>query len=155
MKYDTLDPLPDLNASLDMLTATFAPLYTEHWVKDEAPLIGNPVFNMNVNVFAQMWFSKALRIFMAYDDAGKATGYLIGMAFRPLAYQASVFQVEDWYAKNDDAVVVDGLFEFMQTALKFMGVDELWISYSRHQRIPTLPAPWHKRGTTTIDRYVK
>lgn len=155
MKYDTLDPLPDLNVSLEILTNTFAPLYTECWVQDKAPSRGNPPFDMNVNVFAQMWFSKAMRIFMAYDDAGQPAGYLIGMAFRPLTHQASIFQVEDWYAKNHDHTVVNGLFEFMQTAVKFMGVDELWISHSQHEMIPSLQNVWKQRGATIIDRYVK
>lgn len=155
MRYDTLDPLRDLNASLDILTTTFAPLYTECWVKDKAPSRGNPPFDMNVNVFAHMWFSRAMRIFMAYDDAGQATGYLMGMVFRPLTHQATIFQIEDWYAKERDQTVVDGLFDFMQTVIKFMGVDELWISHSSHEIIPPLRDGWRQRGATIIDRYVK
>lgn len=152
--YDMLEPLPDLNASLDLLTSVFAPLYTECWIKDKAPSRGNPPFDMNVNVFAQMWFSKAMRIFMAYDS-GAPTGYLLCMTFRPLTHQASILQVEDWYEKNNNTRVIVGLFDYMQTAAKFMGVDELWISHSNHEDTPKLNELWHKRGSTIIDRYVK
>lgn len=155
MKYDMLEPLSNLNASLDILTSTFAPLYTECWVRDKAPLRGNPPFDMNVNVFAQMWFSKAMRIFMAYDDAGQPVGYLMGMAFRPLTHQASIFQVEDWYAKEHSQDVIKGLFDYMQTATKFMGVDEIWISHSQREYVPSLDNTWHQQGATIIDRYVK
>lgn len=155
MKYDMLEPLPDLNASLDLLTSVFAPIYTECWVHDKAPSRGNPPFDMNVNVFANMWFSKAMRIFMAYGDNGNAAGYLMGMAFRPLTHQASIFQVEDWYARDRNQDVVRGLFEYTQTALRFIGVDELWISHSQHEVVPPLDNIWRRQGSTIIDRYVK
>lgn len=155
VRYDILEPMSDLNASLDLLTSVFAPIYTEHWVKDIAPTRDNRPFDMNVNVFANMWFSKALRIFMAYGDDGKAAGYLLGMAFRPLPYQASIFQVEEWYARNHNQEVVRGLFDYMQTALRFIGIDELWISHSQHEVSPVLDNIWRRQGSTIIDRYVK
>lgn len=154
IRYDMLEPLSDLNASLDLLTNVFAPLYTECWARDKA-MSHNQPFDMNVNVFANMWFSKAMRIFMAYDDSGQGVGYLLAMSFRPLTYQASILQVEDWYSKNHDAQMVAGLFDFMQTAAKFMGVDQIWISHNEHEPFPVLHSIWHKRGCTVIDRYVK
>lgn len=155
MNYDMLEPLADLNASLDLLTGVFAPIYTEHWVKDEAPLRGNPPFDMNVNAFAQMWFAKTLRIFIAYGDDKKVAGYLIGLVFRPLPYQASIFQVEDWYARENRQEVIDGLFEYMNTALRFMGVDELWISHNERRTTPRIDNMWRRLGATIIDRYGK
>lgn len=154
MQYDMLEPLSDLNASLDLLTGVFAPIYTEHWVKDEAPLRGNPPFDMNVNAFAQMWFAKTLRIFMAYEDK-RAAGYIIGLVFRPLPYQASVFQVEDWYARENNREVVKGLFDYLETGLKFMGIDELWISHNERMALPPVSHLWQRRGATIIDRYGK
>lgn len=154
IKYDMLEPLPDLNASLEMLTSTFAPIYTEAWVKDTAAAYGNPPFDMNVNVFAQMWFSKAMRIFMAYED-GVPVGYLLGMTFRPLTHRTAVFQIESWYAKDRRQDVINGLFDYMQTAVRFIGIDELWIAHNQHETVPPLQAFWHKRDTSVIDRYVK
>lgn len=153
--YDILEPMPDLNASLDLLTGVFAPIYTENWVQNKAAEYGSPAFDMNVNVFANMWFSKAMRIFMAYGDNGKAAGYLIGVSFRPLTHQASIFQVEDWYARDYSEEVVKGLFEYMQTALRFIGVDELWVSHRQHTQVPPLDNIWRRQGATIIDRYVK
>lgn len=150
--YDMLEPNDDLNVALDELTKVFAPLYAENWVKNKAKERGNPPFDMNVNVFAQMWFRKALRIFMAYDDeAGKPVGYLIGIAFRPLQYQSNIFQVEDWYGTND---VVTGLFDYTKQAMRFMGTDELWISHDATQWYPA-PQDWHKGADTVISRYTK
>lgn len=155
MKYDILEPLSDLNASLDLLTGVFAPIYTENWAQNKAQAYGNPPFDMNVNVFAHMWFSKVMRIFVVYGDNGKVAGYILGMVFRPLTHQASIFQVEDWYARNKDYEVVRGLFEYMQEALRFIGIDELWISHDQHEALPPLDSMWRRRGSAIIDRYVK
>lgn len=146
-----LEPLSDLNASLDMLTSTFAPLYTESWVKRKAALYGGKQFDMNVNVFANMWFSRALRIFMAYED-GKPVGYILAMLFRPLTHQSSIMQLEDWYGAPG---VLRQLFEYTETAAKFIGIDEIWISHNAHEEAPALSSDWRKRHTTVIDRYAK
>lgn len=152
IRYDLLEPQKDLNAALDELTSKFAPLYTENWVKHKAALHGNPPFNMNVNVFTQMWLSKAMRIFMAYED-DEPVGYLLAMVFRPLPYQANVLQVEDWFAYTADSEA--GLFNYMQSVLRFMGIDELWISRNSTKLVPRLEHNWHLQGTTVIDRYIK
>lgn len=155
MRYDLLEPESDLNVSLDMLTSVFAPIYTEHWLQVEAPLRGNPTFSMNVNAFAQMWFSKVLRIFVAYGDDKKLAGYLLGMSFRPLTYQANIFQVEEWYARDNNQEVVKGLFEYTQSALRFIGADELWISHNESVMPPPLDFAWRRKGAIIIDRYGK
>lgn len=151
--YELLEPERDLNESLDNLTKVFAPLYTESWVKEKAKFHGNPPFDMNVGVFANMWFTKAMKVLIAYKDT-EPVGYLIGMVFRPLPYQASVFQVEDWYSKADVYVVAQGLFDYLLNALKFIGADELWVSGSNNDRIPELKG-WKKTGETRTERYAR
>ena len=47
------------------------------------------------------------------------------------------------------------LFDYMQTALKFMGVDELWVSHGQYENVPQLHDSWRKRGYSTIDGYTK
>lgn len=150
---ELLEPERDLNESLENLTKIFAPLYTESWVKEKAKFHGNPPFDMNVGVFANMWFTKAMKIIIAYKDT-KPVGYLIGMVFRPLPYQANVFQVEDWYAAEDNYTVTRQLFDYLLNALKFIGTDEVWVSGSVNDRIPELPG-WRKTGETRTERYSK
>lgn len=152
-KFDLFEPQSDLNAALDALTEKFAPLYTESWIKEKAPKKGNPPFDMNVNVFANMWLSKALRIVLAYDDNRKPCGYLMGMTFRPMAYRATVFQVEDWYDGGDEKIK-DGLFDYLYTMLKFIGADELWIMHGRGEQ-PIYSDAWSLVGTTITDCYKK
>lgn len=150
--YDMLEPNDDLNVALEELTKVFAPLYTKNWVDNKAKEYGNPPFDMNVNTFAQMWFGKALRIFMAYDDEdGKPVGYLIGIVFRPLQYRASVFQIEDWYGGSN---VIMGLFDYAKQATRFMGIDELWVSHDATHWYPA-PQGWVKIADTVISRYSK
>lgn len=155
MKYDLLEPLSDLNASLDLLTNVFAPIYTDSWIQDKAQFYGNAQFDINIGAFTQMWFSKIMRIFMAYDDSGKTVGYMLGITLRPLTHRRSIFQIEDWYAKDRNQEVIDGLFDYMQTALKFIGADELWISHNERIMPPAIGNGWHRRGAFIIDRYVK
>lgn len=150
--YDLLEPSTDLNEALDTLTTAFAPLYTDSWVKEKAPLKGNPPFDMNVNTFVNMWFSKAMKIVMAYED-GTPVGYLMGMVFRPLPYRATVFQVEDWYASKDRTQVIGELFHYTQNALRFIGVDELWVSHGPNEWVPPLAGGWAKTGSTITDCY--
>ena len=153
-RYDLLEPSSDANESLDRLTSIFAPLYTKSWMDKKAAVLGNPRFDMNVNAFAGMWLSKALRIFIAYED-NTPVGYLMGLAFRPLTHQSSVFHIEDWYAKHDSRVVLCGLFDFAQDALRFMGTDELWVSRSPDAIYPGLRDSWKRKGETIIDKYGK
>lgn len=152
MRYDLLEPPADLNEALDTLTRVFAPLYTKSWAEEKAARKGNPPFDMNVNVLVSMWFSKALKIIMAYDDDGSPAGYLMGMVFRPLPYRATVFQVEDWYAQTLRAETITGLFDYLQNALRFIGADELWVSHGEGEWVPPLAA-WKKTGKTEIDCY--
>lgn len=154
-EYKMLSPMEDVSASLDYLSEQFAGIYTESWYQDKASHHPGKEYQMNVGVFADMWMRRALRIFMAYEN-GKPCGYLIGMLFRPLTHQASVFQVEDWYAQNKNAEVVEGLFKYMLQGLEFIGVDEIWVAHGEDETYPALPAThWRDRSGTIIDRHVK
>lgn len=153
--YDLFEPSADLNASLDMLTAKFAPIYTESWVKEKAPKKGNPPFDMNVNSFANMWFSKAMKLVVAYNDMHEICGYLLGIVFTPMTYKATVFHVEDWYDKGIPEVR-DGLFTYIQNAMRFLGVDEVWVSHSMNEIVPAcMLNNWNLVGTTYVDCYKK
>lgn len=151
--FDILEPGPDQNAALDGLTRIFAPLYAESWMKEKAPARGNPPYDMNVGAFASMWFANSMRIFVAYDEHREAQGYLLGMMFRPLTHNVSIFQIEDWYLR--DASMTQALFDHVYSVLKYMGVDELQISWSGNERYPLPPATWKPGGNTHVDRFTK
>lgn len=154
LTYESLMPVDDPQASLDLLTDKFAKIYTESWFAEKAAQHPGKQYNMNVNVFAHMWMQKALRIFLAYDN-GQPCGYLIGMMFRPLTHQTTVFQVEDWYAKDKREDIVYGLYDYMQTAADFLSVDELWIAHGANETYPALQSKWKDKGGTMIDCYVR
>ncbi|MBD5584550.1 MAG: hypothetical protein HDQ88_05665 [Clostridia bacterium] len=153
MRYELLEPARNLDEALDTLTKVFAPLYTQSWVKEKAAAHEDAPFDMNVGVFANMWFSKALKLIIAYDGE-HPVGYLMGMVFRPLPYQAQVFQIEDWYADGKQDVA-DGLFNYAREAAKFLGTDEIWVSHSEKELYPLLGGDWQITGKTVIDRYVR
>ena len=151
---DIFEPTSDANASLEQLAEKFSGLYGEAWDKDKRAYYSRP-FEPNIPAFARMWLDKTLKLFMAYDrDTGKSVGYLVGMVFRPLPYQASVFQIEDWY-HGGNLIVGSALFDYMKQALRFLGCDEIWIT-DLPGRLPDLvDATWKQHNTFTMHRYVK
>lgn len=151
--YDLLEPTDNAEESINKLTSVFAPLYTDSWVAEKSKLYGDPPFNMNVGTFAAMWMSKAMRIFIGYRDMRPA-GYIVGILFRPFTHERSIFQVEDWFAPDDD-ILLAGLFDYMQTALRFMSVDELRISLGPHDKLPPLGPQWKEAMQTRTLHFVK
>lgn len=150
-RYDILEPDSDRNKAIDDLSAALGTLYVDSWSRDKEPEYHKP-FSLNVAAFAQLWFMQSLRLFIAYDD-DKPVGFLIGMVFRPLPYEASVFQVEDWYASGIDEVE-RGLFDFATSAVRFMGCDEVWVA-DRVDRDPKPMKGWREANTFKYHRFTK
>ena len=79
--------------------------------------------------------------------------FLIGMVFRPLPYEASVFQIEDWYTRGDEALKKQ-LFDFVVNAIRFIGCDEIWVA-DHEGKAPDLGMRWKEKNTFHLRRYVK
>lgn len=149
--YDVLEPSNDYEASVKKLSEVIGPLCVKSWEENKKANYGKP-FNLNVVVFTQLWYSKTLKLFVARKD-DEIIGFLCGMVFRPLPYDASVFQIEDWYAGGDH-VVEEGLFNFLAQALKFIGCDEIWVSTSVGKSLPVMPG-WSEKNQFTQHRFLK
>lgn len=149
--YDLLEPTKDVNQSLDQLTREFVTLYAESWSKEKQENYHKP-FNPNMNALAQMWLAGTLRVFIAKDETGKAVGYTVGLVFRPLPYDASVFQIEDWYSQSKEAET--GLFAYVAQAIKFIGCSELWVTDKIDREAPLLEN-WEPAVSFRIQRFVK
>lgn len=151
--YDVLEPSDNVDESLKRLTDIFAPLYTASWVAEKAKLYGDPPFNMNVAAFASMWLNKSMRIFIGYQDMRPA-GYIVGILFQPFTHRRSILQVEDWFAP-DNPELLQGMFDYMQQALKFMAVDEMWISVGPHDKLPPVSSAWKETMQTRTVHFTK
>lgn len=154
MRYEMLEPAQDIDKSLARLTEFFIPLYAKSWAEEKAPRKENQAFDVNAPTLANIWLSKAMKIFIAYDGEHPC-GYLMGMVFRPLPYQALVFQVEDWYVENHNRQTEDGLFKYALEAIKFIGVDELWVAHTQDEIYPLVGGDWELRDKYENDRYVR
>lgn len=150
--YDLFEPSTNQDAALEQLTKTFAPLHMKAWQQAKQAIYGKG-YDLNVGAFTSMWLNRTLKIFMAYKD-GKAIGYLTGMAYRPLNYQAALFQVEDWFTDNNPEVEA-GLFDYMKNAIRFLGCDEILMSNGKNQPMPSLGPEWKLKNQTVTNRYVK
>lgn len=149
--YDILEPSSDYNASLDGLYKYLGSIYAESWHEDKEGTYNKP-FSLNIAAFARMWFDHALKIFIAMED-GEVVGFLVGMVFRPLPYEATVFQVEDWYSTRED--VVAGLFDYAENAIRFIGCDELWVADRADREPPVAGKIWKLTNTFRFYRYVR
>lgn len=152
MRYELLEPSADPNASFDKLTRVFSPLYTESWTRDKAPARGI-AFDLNVGAFANLWLSKTLRIFIAYDDNSQPIGYLIGILYRPLTHNVNVFQIEDWYIKDGQSS--HGMFEHVYSVMPYMGVDEIQIQHRAEEYFTPPEGKWQKVSTVTTYNFKK
>lgn len=150
---DILEPDDDINIAVDNLGNEIGKLYAESWREDKEPHYKKP-FSLNVAAFAQMWYAKTLKIFIAYDERHEPVGYLIGMVFRPLPYEASIFKVEDWYTRGDTRLE-EALFAHAAQAIRYIGCDELWVADDAGDRIPPVPVAWVEENKFTLRRYKK
>ena len=66
--YDILEPDSDLTIAVDNLQHELGALYKESWDTDKRAAYGDKPFALNIEAFARMWFTKSLKIFMAYDE---------------------------------------------------------------------------------------
>lgn len=150
--YDLFEPSNNNDESLERLTREFAPLHMKSW-EEVKKRHYNKSYDLNVSAFAALWLNKSLKIFMAYEET-RPVGYLIGFHFRPMQYQANVFQVEDWYASGDKEVE-EGLFEYMYEGLRFLGVDEVLMTVGSSETPPDLGPAWKMANTFKQVRYVR
>lgn len=150
--YDLFEPSTNNDESLERLTKEFAPLHMKAWHDSKMPHYGKQ-YDLNVAAFAAMWLNKSLRIFMAYENT-KPVGFLIGFHFRPMQYQATVFQVEDWYTGNNKEME-EGLFDFMYNGLRFMGCDELLITLPPNSEPMNFGPGWKVKNQFAMYRYVR
>lgn len=151
--FDILEPTENFDESLDALTNALGKLYLESWEADKKDIYKRP-FNLNIPTFAHLWFSKSLKLFMAYEEGtNNPVGFAIGMVFRPLPYEANVFQFEDWYTGNDKKMEKE-LFEYVTNAIRFIGCDEIWVA-DRADRVPLVSGGWKEANTFMFHRYLK
>lgn len=150
--YDLFEPTNDTDTSLNRLTSEFAPLHVKSWNETKAKRYSKP-YDLNVGAFTAMWMNRTLRVFMAYED-GRPVGYLTGFVFRPMQYQASVFQVEDWYTGNNSEME-KGLFDYVLNAVRFMGCEEILITNDVDQPQQELGHGWKRVMRTMTSRFVK
>ena len=152
---DILEPKQDLAASVKIASEVVAPLYQKHWQENQQPYYGKP-FDLHAQLFLDLWFTGGSKIFLARQlDADKPPiGFLLGLTFRPVQYNAHVFQVQEWYSAGRDDVAA-ALFSHAIDALRFIGCDELWVSQSAAAMPELVDKAWRKACDFTITRYVK
>lgn len=153
---DILIPDSDLNTSLDKLGRQVGGLYAEGWMKNKRHLYSDKPFELNINAFAAMWFDGALKIFVVYDqETNEAVGFLAGAVFRPMAYKATVFQIQEWYIKPG-IIAEQRLEEHVLNSIRILGCDELWIHSEVGRPLDMSHNPeWEHVGDFMGRRYVR
>lgn len=152
MRFDMIVPGGDIEASAKKLAQWLFPMYQKAWKANGGDSSFGP-FNMNMFAFMNNWAAKNFRVFAAYGDDGEPCGFLVGCVFRPIPYEASVFQVEEWWVEGGDDAK-RSLFAYVLDAVKFMGCDELWVGGGNGVLPPeTALDGLNVRGRFTVVRY--
>lgn len=150
---DLLEPNKDLNVALDNLGNNLAVLYQECWDKNQRQFYGDKPFDLAINTFASMWFHGDMKLFMVYDDSNKPIGFLTGVKFRPMSYDAQVFQIHEWYVRGD-AAIEQALFDHVVSAIRILGCQEIWCGVHPENPTPRVKG-WKKERDFITQRYVK
>lgn len=153
---DILEPDKDLNKAVDQLANTLGVLYRRSWDEDKRAAYNDKPFNLNIGAFTQMWTMGTIKIFVAYKRSdNKPIGFLVGMTFRPLPYDANVFQIEDWFVDKDCREEAEPmLFSHAVQAVRYIGCNEIWSSANTEGRAPELPG-WKVANCFNRYRYMK
>ncbi len=151
--YDILEPTKDFDSAVERLNSVAGKLYAESWARQHEPIYHKP-FALDAQSFVSMWMNRGLKVLVAYDEKQEPVGYLLGIVFRPMTYDSSIFMVEDWYVRDNRTDVLDGLFGYMEQAIKFIGCEEVRITTSKTDRVPRLSG-WKPDAEFIMTRYVK
>lgn len=153
---DILEPSKDLNVAVDQLGTKIGGLYSEAWNKHMRPKYSNKPFNLHASVFVNMWLAGGLKVFVVYDQQDNSpVGFLIGMTFRPLPYEASIFQIEEWYTKDEHKAAEKVLLDHVVSAIRYMSCDEIWTPGDNDGNAPDLGGKWKQSNKFNRYRYTK
>ena len=145
-------PECDKTAALEAMGRAVAPLMAKAWDSDRK-FFGDRPFSLNANALAQLWLSGDLKLFVAYNEAREPVGYLSGIVYRPLQYEARAFAIQSWWAETDEGSAV--LFKTALDAMRFLGVTEAFAVLREGEVLPPMPDRWKSSGRQEQVRLVK
>ena len=150
---DILEPPAERgDEALESMGSIVVPLMSEAW-KRNGSFYGGKLFSLNAPALAQMWLSGDLKLFIAYTEDREPVGYLAGIVYRPLQYEARVFQITEWWSRVPEAEPV--LFAAALNAMRFLGVPEAFATLRAGESLPKLPSRWKESGRQEQIRLVK
>lgn len=151
---DIVQPSTNLDEAFETIGKDVAGLYKELWGKWKSKYYEDAPFELNINGFANMWFSKNMKVFIVRDKESKdAIGFFAGVLARPMPYEAMVMQVQDYYVRGD-AEMEKELLEYVVSAIRILGCDEVWIQ-TYPERKPNLGEHWDLAGEYPIARFIR
>lgn len=151
--YDILEPDENLEIASDNFNRIIGRLYYQSYEANKRAVYNKP-FDLNVQGLTGMWFTKLMKVFIVYDRNNQEVGFLAGMCFRPMSYNAALFQIEDWYVEPGHEAALAGLFDHVLAAVRILGIDEIIVNDSADRTINFGPR-WKKVNSFKMDRYVK
>ena len=130
----------------DLITKKLLPLHKEAWDTEKRQVLGRD-YDPNITALMQMWVSGALKIVLLSTEEDETVGYVLCAEFRPLAYNARVLQVEDYYVRphyrHQGMQAINELVVEMAT---MCGCHELWTTEQGGDYPLTIdPTNWAER----------
>lgn len=151
---DVVEPSKDLDKAFETIGKDVVSLYRELWDKWKSKYYGSAPFELNINAFANLWFSKNMKLFLVRNKINQeAIGFFAGILTRPMPYETMAFVVQDYYVRGGDDVEKD-LLDYVVSASRILGCDEIWIQ-TYPERKPELGNGWELAGEYPIARFVR
>ncbi len=149
LTYKYIDPPRGTDKATELFRDTLIPLMHTYWEQRGEKLYGAP-FHLNIVPLVQSWMGNSLVLIVAYDD-GAPVGFLFGVKFVPMLYNAVVLQAEVFYGPTEE--VEKGMITYLSTIIPFMNVNELRVNTLSGGSF-SLPG-WQSTGDAKMLRYVK
>lgn len=121
--YKYIDPPQSPEKAIDFLQHTLVPLLHEYW-ESEGKKIYNCEMYFNVLTFVQIWNMGSMAIIIAYDG-DKPAGFMLGVKFTPIMYNANALHTELLYAPTPE--IRTGILNYLYTIVRFMDINEVWV----------------------------
>lgn len=99
------------------------PLYQEYW-QNKARGIYNEPFNVQMQALVNLWFNGSIKIFIATDN-DIVVGFCIALVYRPIAYNNTVFQIQDFYVRPNNTEAREKLIGLLMDSTLILNCNEI------------------------------
>lgn len=152
-KLELFEPdMKDLDSTVRRLSDSFGTLFMEMWEQRKKYYNDKPL-ELHIAAYMNLLCNGAIKLFILYDQSKTPVGFLSAIMFRPLPYNATVFQIQFVYARGGVEVEQKIINEVLDS-VKILGCDEIWMDYYEDHPLHC-GITWRPASDITVRRFHK